>query len=330
MDLYEALALLGFTIVFRLFLKPFLRRLALRTKTDLDEKIVDAVANPLWIIVLLLVAEYFLTVYGLPSWVSRAGHSLIAILAATIAYRLLKIFLFDVVAKQRIQFLDERAQETALRAVHNMILAIIVFVTFAYILVLWGVNVTPLLASAGIAGLAIGLALKDPLENLFYGIFLALDPSFRVGDVVEINGTLGTVQDIGLRNTKIVTFNGDLVTLPNSAIARARIVNYHLPKDTVRVSIRVGASYDADPEEVKRILVETAKNSLYVLENPAPQALFIEFGDFALIYELRFWTKLSTKIAALDDVNTRIWKTFKEKGIEIPYPITTVYLRNAG
>ncbi len=321
---------MGFAIVFRIFLKPLLRRLALRTKTTLDEKILDAVINPLWLVILMLIADYFVSVYGLPLWISHVGRSLIAVLLALILYRLSRIFLFDVLAKRETPILDKRARETALHVVHNIIFAIIVFVTVSYVLFLWGIDVTPLLASAGIAGLAVGLALKDPLENFFYGILLALDPSFRVGDVVEIDGTLGTIHDIGLRNTKIVTFNGDLVTLPNATIARARIVNYHLPKDVVRVSVRVGASYDADPEEVKRTLVEVAGNSPYVLKDPAPQALFLEFGDFALIYELRFWTKLSNKMAALDDVNTRIWKAFREKGIEIPYPITTVYMKSTG
>jgi len=327
MNTWEAIVLLIFAILFRLFLKPFLRRLALKTRSTVDERIIDAVANPLWFIVLLAVADYFAYTYGAPAWVPLIGKSLIAILSGVIAYRLVRILLFDVFAKRTSKLLDRRTRDTALRAMHNIFLVLIVFLVFAYLLVLWGVNVTPLLASAGIAGLAIGLALKDPLENFFYGIILAMDPSFRVDDIVDINGLVGTVYDIGLRNTKILTFSGDLVAIPNAEIARSKIINFHLPRETVRVVTRVGASYDADPERVKEILEKTAKSSKYVLDKPAPQALFIEYGDSALIYELRFWTKLQTRFEALDDVNTKIWKAFKENGIEIPYPIRTVYLR---
>ncbi len=331
MNNIEALGLLVFAIFFRFLLKPVLRRLALRTETKLDDKILDAVTNPLWFAVVLFVFDYFLMRYFPNILLHRLICTLIALFGTVILLRLARILIFDVLggeATQRpLRFIDERTRRTALKVMNNIATVLIVLFALAYILLIWGIDVSPLLASAGIAGLIIGLALKDPMENLIYGVILALDPSFRVGDVVEIDGTLGRVEEIGLRNTKIVTFSGDMVTVPNSVIANSRVLNYHLPSDRVRVSVRIGVSYDSDPELVKQTLIEIAKSSRYVLDRPAPEVLFLEYGDFALIFELRFWTRFEEKFKALDDVNTRIWKVFKEKGIEIPYPITEVYLR---
>ena len=327
MDSFQALGLLAAAILFRIFLKPFLRTIASRTKTKLDDKILDAVTNPLWFIVLLFVLDFFVQQYVPNTYVHNVIYTLIAVLVAVIVYRLAKILIFDVIGSSSPPHVDAKTKRTALLVLQNVTLAVVLVITLAYVFTLWGVNITPLLASAGIAGLAIGLALKDPLENLFYGVMLALDPAFRVGDIVDVDGTVGEVKEIGLRNTKILTFSGDIVTLPNSRIANSRVLNYHLPSDRVRVTIRIGVSYGSDPNEVKKTLEEIARSSEYVLDNPPPQALFMEYGDFALLFELRFWTSLPVKLLAIDDVNTKIWYTFKEKGIEIPFPIREIYLR---
>ena len=328
MNGYEALGLLIFAVLFRIFLKPILRTFAARTKTELDDKILDAVTNPLWFIVILLVADFFIQSYFPNAYAHNIIYTLIAVLAAVIVYRLAKIFIFDVIGPTRSPLIDARTMRTALLVIQNVVLAVVVVITVTYILTLWGVDVTPLLASAGIAGLAIGLALKDPLENLFYGVMLALDPAFRVGDIVDVDGTVGEVKEIGLRNTKILTFSGDIVTLPNAKIANSRVLNYHLPTDKIRITTRIGVSYDSDPEEVKKTLAEIAKSSKYVLDDPPPMAHFMDYGDFALVFELRFWTLQPQKLSAIDDVNTKIWYTFKEKGIVIPYPIREVHLKD--
>jgi len=328
MDNFQALGLFAFAILFRIFLKPVLRTFAAKTKTELDDKILDAITNPLWFIVILFVLDFFVQKYLPNAYAHNIIFSLIAVLAAIILYRLAKIIIFDVIGPTRSSLIDARTMKTALLVFQNITLAVVIVFTLSYILSLWGVDVTPLLASAGIAGLAIGLALKDPLENLFFGLMLALDPAFRVGDIVEIGGTVGEVREIGLRNTKILTFSGDIVTLPNSDIANSRVLNHNFPTDKVRVTIRVGVSYGSDPEKVKKTLLDVAKSSEYVLDDPASTALFMDYGESALMFELRFWTLQPKKLSALDDVNSKIWYAFKEKGIEIPYPIREVHLKD--
>ncbi len=333
MNVYEAIGLLVGALVFRIFLKPVLRRLALRTKTEVDEKIIDAVTNPLWFIVLLLVADYFASKYlswwmGI-SYVHGAIVSLIIAISAIIAVRLIRIAIFDVFGKRSIPSVDERHKNTALIVINNIATAIVLAVALLYILSVWGIDIAPLLASAGIAGLVIGLALKDPLENTFYGIMLALDPHFRVGDAVEIEGVSGIVEEISLRNTKIRTWDGNLVLIPNSKVANSRITNFEFPDERVRTTIVIGVSYDSDPADVKETLLEIARKHPKVLDDPAPTVLFTEFGDSALMFKLLYWTRRADKWTTLDEINTEILQTFRKKGIEIPYPITTVYLRKS-
>ncbi|MDN5358753.1 MAG: MscS family rane protein [Candidatus Diapherotrites archaeon] len=329
MDTTEAIIVIVAAILFRPFIKPFIYTLTKLTKTEVDDKIVAAVANPLWFIVLLYAADYLLdkyVVWTYMGYVHQGIYALIAVLVGVIAARLARIIIFDVFGKAKVE-LDEKRKATALSAIFNIAAAVIWAAVVFYVLALFGVDIGPLLASAGILGLVVGLALKDPLENLFYGIVLALDPHFRVGDAVEINGIGGTVEEISLRNTKIRTWDGNLVMIPNSTIANSTITNYEFPNDDVRTAIVVGVSYDSDPEEVKNTLLEIAKNHPKVLDDPAPSVLFTEFGDSALIFKLLYWTKRADKWTVLDEMNTRILETFREKGIDIPFPIRTVYLR---
>ncbi len=331
MDTLQALLLLGGAILFRIFLKPVIYSLTKLTKTDIDDKIVDAVTNPLWFIVLLVVADYFASDYigwwRYEIYLHDALYSLVILLSAVIAVRLVGIAIFDVFGRQKIATIDERHKNTALIVIHNISKAVIYAIAVLYIFSLWGIDIGPLLASAGIAGLVIGLALKDPLENTFYGIILALDPHFRVGDAVEVDGVSGTVEEISLRNTKIRTWDGNLVLIPNSQLANSKITNYEFPDERVRTAVVVSVSYDVDPTEVKETLLEIAKNNPHVLDDPEPTVLFTEMGDFALSFKLLYWTKRADKWTTLDEINTAIIKTFREKGIEIPYPIQTVYLK---
>ena len=331
MDTIQAMILLGGAILFRFILKPVIYSLTKLTKTDLDDKIVNAITNPLWLIVLFLVADYFVEAYlswwPYENYLHDAIYSIIVALIAVIAARLAKIVIFDVFGRTKITDVDERHKTTALVVIHNIAVAVVAAMAVLYILSIWGIDIGPLLASAGIAGLVIGLALKDPLENMFYGIMLALDPHFRVGDAVDIEGVSGVVEEISLRNTRVRTWDGNLVMLPNSRVANAKITNYEFPDERVRTSIVIGVSYDSDPEVVKKTLLEIAKQNDKVLDDPEPAVLFTEFGDSALMFKLLYWTKRADKWTTLDEMNTAILKAFNERGIEIPYPITTVYLK---
>ncbi len=331
MDTVQAVVTVVLALLFRPFIKPVIYSFTKLTRTEIDDKIIESIANPLWFVVVIFAADYlireYLRSFEYVGYLHDLNYTIIVVLFAVIAKRLVDILIFDVFARSRIESIDERHKNTALIVLANLSATVIYTIAVLYALSIWGVDVGPLLASAGIMGLVIGLALKDPLENTFYGIILAIDPHFRVGDAVELEGVSGVVEEISLRNTKIRTWDGNLVIMPNSLVANAKITNYEFPDERVRTGIVIGVSYDADPDEVKETLLEIAESNPHVLDDPEPTVLFTEMGDFALSFKLLYWTKRADRWTTLDEINTAIIKTFRERGIEIPYPIQTVYLR---
>jgi len=322
--LYTA-ALLLYVLLRPAYTRIIKKILAL-TNTDIDDKIYEAVEEPLWLSILLFLL-YLLLHEAFPNTLllntALTGTVLLLALALIKGGKILLSYVIgslDIVK-------EERVKKTISSVLTNIYIAVVGFFALLYTLSVWGIDITPLMASAGIVGIVVGLALKDPLENLVSGLLLLTDPPFRVGDIVKINGIAGEVKEIGLRNTKILTFDGDLIVMPNSSVIKSTVENLHLPTNLVRTVIKVSVSYDSDPEKVKKILLEIASSDERILREPAPQVFFTEMGDFALTFELRYWTKLPHRLPVLDRVNTAIIKRFREEGIEIPYPITTVYLR---
>ena len=329
----EETLLYGIVLIAYVVLRPvytrLIRRLLSLTKTDVDDKFFEAVEKPLWIGIFFLLLDALILSLNLSLTLHRLLLTLSVVSFTWAILRIGRTFIYDVLGRTRFLLTERKTRETALSVLSNIYVAIVLFISIMYILSLWGVSITPLLASAGFFGLVIGLALKDPFENLISGILLLADPPFRVGDWVEINEIKGEVKDIGLRNTKILTIDGNLVTLPNTYTINAIVKDYHLPNDIVRLTIRVGVSYDSDPNTVKEVLLNVVKRDPRVLKDPPPKVYFVEMGDYALIFEVWFWVKVRDRFDVLSDLNANIFYALKERGIEIPFPIRTVYLKNA-
>lgn len=200
-----------------------------------------------------------------------------------------------------------------------------------------GIEITPLIASLGIGALAIGLALQSTLANIFSGFYLLADKPVRVGDYIQIEGGVeGWVEDIGWRSTKIRTL-GDraIVIIPNQKLAESVITNLYRPNTTFPVMIEIGVSYNDDPEKVERVLMEIGKEMQdkheEVVKDKGPVVFFIPgFGDFSLGFRLIVFVKEFTQNFRIQsDIRKLIYKRFQAEGIEIPFPIRTVYLKSA-
>jgi len=192
----------------------------------------------------------------------------------------------------------------------------------------FGVNVSGLLATAGIASLAVALAAQETLANVIGGFCLMADKAFRVGDRIELpDGRVGDVVELGLRTTRIVTLDETLLIVPNAELAKSRIINIACPTHRVRVRHPIGVAYGSDVELVKRILVEVSSADPDVLREPAPVAYFAEFGESALQFILVFWVgDYRNRLAALDRINAAVDRRFREAGIVIPFPQRDVHL----
>lgn len=192
------------------------------------------------------------------------------------------------------------------------------------------VNVSGLLATAGIASLAVALAAQESIANVIGGFALMADRTFRPGDRLELaDGKVGDVVDISLRTTRIHTLEDTMLIVPNSELAKARIVNHSFPTSRIAVFENIGIAYGSDVQRAKRVLLEIAAADDKVLKDPKPLALFIGFGDSALnllfIFSIADYRE---KGIMLDRVNSEIDRRFRQEKIEIPFPQRDIHIRS--
>ncbi len=196
-----------------------------------------------------------------------------------------------------------------------------------------GVAVTPILTALGVGGLAVALALQETLSNFFAGLHLLLSRPFRVGDFVKLEtGQEGYVLDIGWRSTKLRMLPNNVLIVPNSKMAQSIVTNYYLPDPSMAVAIQVGVSYDSDPDRIERILLEEATRAVGqvpgLLGTPAPSVRFNPgFGESSLDFTLACHVReYSDQFPVQHELRKRIFRRFKQEGIEIPFPQRTVHL----
>ena len=178
-------------------------------------------------------------------------------------------------------------------------------------------------------GLVLGLALQDSLKNIFGGISMILDRNFNIGDKVKLeSGELGEILDIGLRSTKLQTYDQEVIFIPNGQLANMRIQNYVRPTRKVRVVVNFGVEYGSDVDKVKKVVNAALKSMKDVSDIPYMDAVFTEMGEFAMLFQARFFVddyKISydKKIEATQ----KIYEALNKAKIGIPFPTRTVYMK---
>ncbi len=214
------------------------------------------------------------------------------------------------------------------KAAHSLIKSVVRIVLYSLLVLMvasgLGVDVSGVVALASVLTLAVSLSVQDLLSNVFGGFTLLYTHPFSTGDTVEIAGQTGSVKEIGLTYTKLITGDNKLISIPNSAVVSAEIVNY-TANGTRRAEILVTASYDAPVDAVLEALLEAADFGL-VKKDPAPFVAVKSYGDHAIEYVLRFWNDNKDYWSNYFGVNKRIKEVFDARGIEMTYPHLNVHL----
>lgn len=187
-----------------------------------------------------------------------------------------------------------------------------------------GIDVSGVIALASVLTLAISLALQDALSNLIGGFTLLNTKPFSIGDYVEIDGQAGTVMQVGLTYTRLLTPDRKTVSIPNSSVDSAQIVNYTV-NGTRRIDIAITASYDSDPELVLSVLKQAAQVST-ALQDPAPYSAISAYNDSNIGYILQVWSASDNYWPTAHAINRNIHYLFKEAGIVMTYPHLNVHL----
>lgn len=206
----------------------------------------------------------------------------------------------------------------------NVILKVLVFVSAALVL---GVPATSFVAILTSAGVAIGLALQGSLSNFAGGLMILIFKPFRVGDYIESAEVSGTVQDISIFYTVLITPDNKTIHCPNGALSNTHVTNYS-EQETRRVDVPVSVSYDADVQTVKRLLLETAAANTMILPEQPPFVRLSECADSSLDFTVRVWCKNADYWTVKFDLTESIQAALVTAGIEIPYPQMDIHVKD--
>lgn len=204
---------------------------------------------------------------------------------------------------------------------------LIYFIVVLIILSGAGINLTAVIAASAGLLLGIGLALQTLFQDIISGIFILVDQSVHVGDIIEIEGKVGRVEEIKLRTTRAVTIDNKVLVIPNHLYLTNSLYNWTQNGTTTRESVDVGVAYGSDVEKVKSLLIEAANNNKNVLKDPPPLVLFTAFGDSSLNFKLVFTLNDSFQGAIpRSDLRFEIDKLFRENNITIPFPQRDIHI----
>jgi len=218
--------------------------------------------------------------------------------------------------------MEEANMVHTLAMLNNLITVLLVIAGAFTLLRIWSVDLTPLLASAGLVTAISALAARDTLSDFFGGITIFLDRPYHIGDFVVLNtGERGEVVSIGIRSTRIRTRDDVFVSIPNSLMATAKIINESSFLPQYRVRCRLGVAYNSDLSEVEKVLLDSLKDNPLILLAPAPRVRFRAFGDWSVELELLAWIKDPRDRGLVRDQIIRgIHQAAREGKVGIPYP----------
>lgn len=252
----------------------------------------------------------------------NAAHNVLSALLVLVIGLLVIRIVMGLVKKALEKSRLEKAAHTLILSLSRVALYVLLALSVASTL---GIDVTGVVALASVLTLAVSLSLQNALTNVMGGFTLLSTHPFHSGDFVEVAGQSGTVQEINMTYTKLVTPDNKVVSIPNSAVVAAQIVNYSA-EDTRRVDISVSASYEVPTQKVidALVLAGTVDNALL---NPAPVAYISGYGESAINYTLRVWVKTPDYWDVYFLVNQRVKQIFDEQGVVMTYPHLNVHVK---
>jgi MscS family membrane protein len=324
-----AFAILAWVIDF--IINRVLTRLVRKSKFRLDDQILEILHRPVWISVVLVGAIMAV------QWISPRPpftfiltallKSLLVLIWAIVINRVILRIMVDLISHWR----EARREGSEIIGLVGNVTRILVLAGGAFLLLsVWKINITPLLASAGIAGVAVALAAKETLSNFFGGVTVLLDQPYKVGDYIVLDsGERGEVVEIGLRSTRILTRDDVQISIPNAIITNTKVINESAPEPRFRVRIKVGVAYGSEVDQVEDILLSVAHNNPHVSPKPEPRVRFRLFGDSSLDFELLCWAhRPHDKGRIIHELNREIYKSFDREGIVIPFPQRDVHVHS--
>ncbi len=215
-------------------------------------------------------------------------------------------------------------------AVGTILRYIVLVIGFIIVLQTIGLDLSAVTVLAGALGVGIGFGLQNITNNFVSGIIILFERPIKVGDRIEVGDVSGDVINISMRSTTIVTNDNISIIVPNSDFISSKVINWSHTDRNIRFNIPVGVSYNEDPEVIRKLLIEVADENKGILQQPKPDVLFREYGDSALVFILRIWTReyINRPEILKSQIYYAAFRKFKEHNIEIPFPQRDLHIKN--
>ena len=298
-----------------------------KTKTDIDDKILGSIIKPLDFIFIIIGLHIASMILSIDEKIIIITKSMLIFALFWFMFNLVKAFEKDILKL----FGKKVSQEIGLFLIKSL-KAFIIALGIVAVLQNLGINVSAFIASLGLGGLAFALAAKDTAANLFGGFAILSDNIFKIGDWVKIGSVEGTVEDIGMRTTKIRAFDKRLIVVPNATIANSAVDNFSR-RDRRRIKMRIGLTYSTTPETMQKILDEI-REMLFNHPQIHKEPLFVyfdEFDDSSLSLFFYLFTKTAVweeYLKIREDINIKIIDIVKRNGSDFAFPSQSIYFEN--
>ncbi|MCU0412592.1 MAG: mechanosensitive ion channel family protein [Bacteroidetes bacterium] len=336
--LFLGVVLLGYLV--KRILSTVGRKLTSKTDTQYDDLILDVVLPRIkW---LALIAGLYLGTEEIAKGLGRSETALqmirytngllyvaFIIVVTTVLIRLSDVSLRFAVERHALRT-SSKLNEALLPLSHRLIMIIILLIATITALGHFGVDVSSLLVFLGGSSVAIALAAQDTLQNMIAGFVIMLDRPFRLGDRIKLpSGEIGDVQEIGLRSTKVLDFDNNVIISPNAELVKTKIINYSYPRNEIRVLVEIPVAYGTDIEQARDILLEYAAGNPNILAKPTPEVFVANLGESAvnLMFVARTddWKK---KWLAETTIREQVYQRFMTEGIRPGHPQRVVQLQH--
>ncbi len=333
-DIFISFLLLISSIVFSRIIhyifKNYIKKITEKTKTDVDDIIIGVVEKPLEQLIVLV--GIYLALNSIRYFVNYSE-------IIKESFFVLIILWFAMVIQQIVSFLIPRwifvkhAQHKKSPELIAKVLNIVIYlIAFLIILGHFKIEINPIIATLGIGGLAVGLALQDSLSNFFAGLYIVSGSPIKVGDYIELksDGISGHVEDIGWRATTIRTIGSDIIIIPNSKLGQSILVNYSISVKGVSAIVETGVSYRSDLEKVEQVVLKAAnniqKNSKYAITTFVPEFHYLSFGESNINFRVILKAnEFPNRIPLMHEFIKALKSEFDKEKIEISYPVRNIY-----
>ncbi|MFH0990859.1 MAG: mechanosensitive ion channel family protein [bacterium] len=328
--------LIGFFI--KRFLNSAIRKFISRTKTELDDAILDVILPHIkWITI--IIASYLALEELTKGFTPQDKRSLQLIayanallyisfvwIISVIAIRLTDVFIKHAMERHA-QRTSAKLNEAVLPLLHRAVVITIVLIAGITVLGQFGVNISSLLLSLGGLSVAIALAAQDTLSNMFAGFVIMLDRPFRLGDRIKLpTGEVGDVHEIGLRSTKVLDFDNNLIVSPNAELIKSKIINYSRPETAIRVMIELSVAYGTDIDKARSILLTATKGNSLILHDPIPEVFVSALTDAGCHLMLVARTNdFRKKWQAETEIREQVYYAFAAAGIQPGFPQRVIH-----